>query len=54
MVRDLVYLLKEKYQGLGNGFANFLVDQRGQLIFRRAYLLPAKMPFYVRPTTLHE
>jgi phosphate transport system substrate-binding protein len=53
MVRDLVYLLKEKHQGLGNGFANFLTGDRGQLIFRRAYLLPAKMPFYVRPTTLN-
>lgn len=54
MVRHLVYLLKEKYQGLGNGFANFLNGDRGQLIFRRAYLLPAKMPFYVRPTTLNQ
>jgi phosphate transport system substrate-binding protein len=52
MVRDLVYLLKEKHQGLGNGFANFLNGDRGQLIFRRAYLLPARLPFYVRPTTL--
>lgn len=52
MVRHLVYVLKEKHQGLGNGFANFLNGDRGQLIFRRAYLLPARMPFYVRPTTL--
>lgn len=54
MVRDLVYLLKEKYQGLGNGFANFLTADRGQLIFRRAYLLPAKMPFWIRPTTSNQ
>jgi phosphate transport system substrate-binding protein len=54
MIRDLVYLLKERHRGLGNGFANFLTGDRGQLIFRRAYLLPAKMPFYVRPTTLGE
>lgn len=54
MVRDLVYVLKEKHQGLGNGFANFLNGDRGQLIFRRAYLLPAKMVFYVRPTTLNQ
>lgn len=54
MVRDLVYLLKEKYQGLGNGFANFLNSDRGQLVFRRAYLLPGKMPFYIRPTTLNQ
>ncbi|HUQ96396.1 MAG TPA: substrate-binding domain-containing protein [Chitinophagaceae bacterium] len=54
MVRHLVYVLKEKHQGLGNGFANFMNGDRGQLIFRRAYLLPAKMPFYVRPTTLNQ
>jgi phosphate transport system substrate-binding protein len=54
MVRDLVYFLKEKHNGLGNAFGNFLAGDRGQLIFRRAYLLPAKMPFYVRPTTLKE
>jgi phosphate transport system substrate-binding protein len=54
MVRDLVYLLKEKYQGLGNGFANFLNGDRGQLVFRRAYLLPAKMPFWIRPATLNQ
>lgn len=54
MVRDLVYLLKEKHRGLGNGFANFLNGDRGQLVFRRAYLLPAKMPFYIRPTTLKQ
>ena len=53
MVRHLVYLLKEKHNGLGNGFVNFLTGDRGQLIFRRAYLLPAKMPFYIRPTQLN-
>ncbi len=41
MIRDLVYILKEKHTGLGKGFANFLTDDPGQLIFRRAYLLPA-------------
>jgi phosphate transport system substrate-binding protein len=54
MIRHLVYLLKEKHRGLGSGFANFLTGERGQLIFRRAYLLPAKMQFYVRPTSLGE
>jgi phosphate transport system substrate-binding protein len=54
MVRDLVYLLKEKHRGLGNGFANFLTGDRGQLIFRRAYLLPAHKPFFLRPTVLGE
>ena len=35
MTRDLVYILKEKYLGLGKGFANFLSGEQGQLVFRR-------------------
>jgi phosphate transport system substrate-binding protein len=50
MVRDLVYVLKEKHQGLGHGFANFMSGERGQLIFKRAYLLPARQAFMIRPT----
>ena len=48
LVRGLHYILKENYKGLGSGFVNFLIYERGQLIFRRAYLWPAKMPFEVR------
>lgn len=48
MVRGLHYILKENYGGLGSGFANFLENERGQLIFRRAYLWPARMSFTVR------
>lgn len=48
MVRSLHYVLKENYGGLGNGFVNFLEGERGQLIFRRAYLVPVKMSFNVR------
>jgi phosphate transport system substrate-binding protein len=48
MVRGLHYILKENYNGLGSGFVNFLIYERGQLIFRRAYLWPAQMSFEVR------
>lgn len=48
LVRGLHYILKENYQGLGSGFVNFLIYERGQLIFRRAYLWPAKMSFEIR------
>lgn len=48
MVRGLHYILKENYGGLGSGFVNFLEGERGQLIFRRAYLVPARMSFNVR------
>jgi phosphate transport system substrate-binding protein len=48
MIRPLYYILKENYDGLGNGFANFLIYEKGQKIFYRAYLLPARMAFEVR------
>lgn len=54
MVRDLVYILKEKYQGLGHGFADFMSGETGQLIFRRAYLVPAQKNFGIRPVKLNE
>jgi phosphate transport system substrate-binding protein len=54
MVRDLVYILKENHQGLGTGFAIFMTGQRGQLIFKRAYLMPAQMQFGIRTANLSE
>lgn len=48
MVRDLFYILKENYNGLGSGFADFLVFEKGQLIFKRAYLWPTRMSFNIR------
>jgi phosphate transport system substrate-binding protein len=54
MVRDLVYVIKENYQGLGHGFAKFLESMRGQLIFRRAYLMPVVHPNYVRNAELQK
>ena len=53
MVRGLYYILKENYSGLASGFANFLESERGQLIFRRAYLGPGKMNFMIRNTRTH-
>jgi len=54
LVRGLYYILKENYSGLGSGFAGFLQYERGQLIFRRAYLWPAKMSFNVRNVIINE
>lgn len=51
LVRGLYYILKENYDGLGSGFANFMTYEKGQLIFRRAYLGPAKMNFSIRSAT---
>jgi phosphate transport system substrate-binding protein len=56
MVRDLVCIVKDN----GNTenrtikFANFMAEQRGQLIFRRAYLKPVQMPFMIRNVKLNE
>jgi phosphate transport system substrate-binding protein len=54
MIRDLVYVLKEKHIGLGTAFANFLKSSRGQLVFRRAYLQPVIYRFYIREAELRE
>lgn len=54
MVRDLNYILKENYKGLGTAFANFMSGEIGQLIFRRAYLAPAQKKLGIRPVKLNE
>lgn len=54
MIRRLVYNLKERHRGLANGFASFMEGQRGQLIFRRAFLVPATLKLNVRPTSISE
>ncbi len=53
LVRGLFYLVKENYTGLGSGFVAFLKYERGQLIFRRAYLGPV-MSFTVREVRLND
>ena len=52
MVRGLYYILNENFSGVGNNFVNFLQFERGQLIFRRAYLVPARMSFEIRDTKI--
>lgn len=52
LIRSLVYIQKEKEIGLAHSFANFMRNERGQLIFRRAYLFPAIYPFYRRDAVL--
>lgn len=53
LVRGLYYILKENYNGLGNGFVNFLNQERGQLIFKRAYL-GTRMEFGIRKVRINE
>jgi phosphate transport system substrate-binding protein len=54
LVRGLYYILKENYAGLGNGFTNFMTLERGQLIFKRAYLAPSRMSLQVRKMDMEE
>jgi phosphate transport system substrate-binding protein len=54
LVRGLYYIIKENYSGLGSGFVSFMRYERGQLIFRRAYLSPAKIGFHVRDVKINE
>ena len=54
LIRHLVYVLKEKHQGVGHAFADFLSSERGQLIFKRAYLMPAQMSFSIRSANVSE
>jgi phosphate transport system substrate-binding protein len=53
LVRGLYYILKENYNGLGTGFVNFLNQERGQLIFKRAYL-GTRMDFGVRRVKINQ
>jgi len=52
--RPMYYILKENSAGLGTGFMNFLSLERGQLIFKRALLVPAKMNFKIRSGKIKE
>jgi len=54
LIRGLFFILKENYAGLGSGFLNFMQYERGQLIFKRAYLGASRMGFAIRKVTIHE
>ncbi|MEP6845136.1 MAG: substrate-binding domain-containing protein [Panacibacter sp.] len=52
LVRPLYYIIKENVNGLGTGFTNYLNLERGQLVFRRSFLVPAKMYFGIRKSNI--
>lgn len=54
MTRDLTYITKEKYRGLATGFAELMATEIGQLIFKRAYLMPGRRYYTIRPIQLNE
>lgn len=53
-LRNLYYILKENWSGVGNNFANFLQYERGQLIFQKAYLWPTGMAFQKRDVLISQ
>jgi len=54
LARPLYYIFKDDGGGLGTAFVNFMSLERGQLIFRRSGLAPAKMGFLIRNSKIKE
>lgn len=54
MIRELVFVLKERGNGVAHGFSNFLTGHKGQLIFKRAYLMPGAHAFGIRDAYITE
>jgi phosphate transport system substrate-binding protein len=53
LTRHLFYVSSENYPGLATGFANFLTNERGQLIFQQAQLFPLKMNIVIREAAIN-
>ncbi len=50
LVRGLYYIVKNDQGGVATNFAKWLEQERGQLIFKVAYLVPTKMNVFVEAT----
>lgn len=48
LTRKLYYIHRDTYSGLAAGFAKFLREQRGQLIFKQARLFPTRVNIIFR------
>ena len=48
LYRNIYYINRESYPGLGTGFANFLAEQRGQLVFKYAHMFPLRSEMIIR------
>lgn len=46
--RTMYFITRDTWNGLGTGFANFLSNQEGQLIFNKARLVPLRVPLNLR------
>jgi len=50
--RNITYILKENVEGVASGLRNWMMYERGQLVFKRAGFFPGKMNFKIRKVNL--
>lgn len=50
--RTMYFITRDSWNGLGAGFANFLSSEPGQLIFKKARLVPLRVPLILREAEL--
>lgn len=51
--REVYCINRQTYSGLAYGFSSFVAGEKGQLIVKRAGLLPASMPEYIKLEIKH-
>jgi phosphate transport system substrate-binding protein len=54
LTRNLYFIHRETYPGLGTGFSNFLSKERGQLIFKQARLFPLRSNIVFREAQVNQ
>jgi phosphate transport system substrate-binding protein len=52
LTRNIYFINRENWPGPASGFANFLCSQQGQLIFKKARLVPLRVQLRIRPATI--
>jgi phosphate transport system substrate-binding protein len=52
LVRGLYYIVKNDRGGVATNFAKWMEQERGQLIFKRAYLVPTQMNLFVEDASV--
>lgn len=53
LTRNLYFINRETYPGLGTGFTNFLSKERGQLLFKQARLFPLRSNIVFRDASVN-
>jgi phosphate transport system substrate-binding protein len=50
--RTMYFITRDTWNGLGAGFANFLSNEAGQLLFKKARLVPLRVALNLRPAEI--